>query len=268
MDMETALVLFGSAQLAQRVLGPTLDYLGEGMKLWSEKRVHNIRHIFANADRKLGDRADERIGVSPRVLKGIIEDGSFCDEQVASDYLGGVLASSKSGISRDDRGARLVALIARLSTYQLRSHYIFYSIARTLLLGLEENIGDGTIRSKHGRIFVPFSVYVPAMEFEGGEELEVLIQHVITGLVAEGLIEDPWMAGTVDLIQKLAPGAKEAGIIFQVSLVGIELFLWAHGLGHVGREAFLDPGQSFESDIPISLPPGSAKVADLASPPA
>ncbi|MGH2682551.1 MAG: hypothetical protein ACRDIX_04880 [Actinomycetota bacterium] len=265
MDAETALVLFGSAQLAQRVLGPTLDYLGEGMKQWAEKRVENIRRIIENADKKLGESADIKVPVPPRVLKGIIDEGSFCEEQVATDYLGGVLASSKTGVSRDDRGATLVALIARLSTYQLRSHYIFYSTAQSLLVGLDENIGDPAARTRHGRIFVPFSVYVPAMEFESGEDPDAILSHVLTGLEAEELIEGMWRFGPVEYLRSVAHGVKEAGIVLQVSLTGIELFLWAHGLGHLGRGTFFDPSQSFETDIPISLQGGSVKIADLKS---
>jgi hypothetical protein len=42
---------------------------------------------------------------SPKVIKAILDDGSFCDDELTASYFGGVLASSKTEVGCDDRGA-------------------------------------------------------------------------------------------------------------------------------------------------------------------
>src|SRR5262245_56683283 len=125
----------GSAKVVEKLLGPTADYLGAGLRSWTEKRVENTKRIFVHATKLLGDGIDAPSSVPPRVLKGILEDGSFCDDELSAEYFGGVLASSRTGISRDDRGASFTALLSRLTTYQIRTHFIFYRIVRNLFAG-------------------------------------------------------------------------------------------------------------------------------------
>ena len=108
------------AYLIPKLLGPTADYLGVEMQALTEKRVNNIKGIFLNARDKLSDRKLNGPGaVSPKVLKIIINDGSYSDDALSVEYFGGVLASSKAEVSRDDRGSRLARAIDVLSTYQL-----------------------------------------------------------------------------------------------------------------------------------------------------
>ena len=89
-------------------------------------RIENLKRIFDKAKEKLGDKINEQGAVSPRVLKGIINEGSWSDDFLSVEYFSGVLASSKTGILRDDRGVYFNALISGLSAYQLRMHYLFY----------------------------------------------------------------------------------------------------------------------------------------------
>ena len=106
------------APLVQRVLGPTADLLGNELADWTERRLTNVGRVVENAAKKLPPDADPEGAVAPRVLARIIADGSFCEDDVGVEYLGGVMASSRSGVSRDDRGATLAALIGRMSTYE------------------------------------------------------------------------------------------------------------------------------------------------------
>ena len=115
-------------EIINKVLGPTAEYLGEeilaGVK---KKRAENTWNIFSNAEKKLGDKLDRPGQVPPKVLRTIINEGSYSDDAVATEYLGGVLASSRTEEGRDDRGDRLAKLISNMSIYQLRSHYLIYS---------------------------------------------------------------------------------------------------------------------------------------------
>jgi hypothetical protein len=264
MDPATGLTILGtavgSAKVVEKLLGPTADYLGAGLRSWTEKRVENTKRIFLHATKLLGDRIDEPGGVPPKVLKGILEDGSFCDDQLSAEYFGGVLASSRTGISRDDRGASFTALLSRLTTYQIRTHFIFYRIVRELFVGTGISVSTSEGRNQL-KTFVPYSVYVPAMDFASTEanEISSIMSHVMFGLARERLIEDQFHFGGIDYVKRYYATASTAGFIFTPSALGVELLLWATGQGRIHIAEFLAPGMVFP-EHEFTIPAGSEPV--------
>lgn len=97
--------LLGGKDLIVKMLGPTAEYMGYEIKGFAEKRVSILKNIFKNASEKIGDKIEIEGTISPKVLKGIIYEGSYSSDFLSIDYFGGVLASSRTGIFRDDRGA-------------------------------------------------------------------------------------------------------------------------------------------------------------------
>ena len=77
-----------------KLLGPTAEYLGDGLRDYTKRRAENISRIFQKASEKLGNRIETPGEVPPRVLKAVLNEGSFCDDELAAEYFGGVLASS------------------------------------------------------------------------------------------------------------------------------------------------------------------------------
>src|SRR6185295_7148801 len=106
--------------LLHRVLGPPADALGETLARWVDFRTANVGRVLDAADRKLGNRGDGPGQVSPRVASQVLEEGSYCDEDVMVEYLGGVLASARTDVGRDDRGTRWVRIVTGLSSYEIR----------------------------------------------------------------------------------------------------------------------------------------------------
>ena len=94
MDIGTGLSVLGSASILKKLLGPTADYVGDELKEITRMRVENLKQIFANATKKVGDGIDKPGAVPPKVLYGILSEGSFCDDLFVGEYMGGVLASS------------------------------------------------------------------------------------------------------------------------------------------------------------------------------
>lgn len=162
MELGTGLALLGAAKLAEKLLGPTAAYIGEGVKTWTEKRTQNVRRIFEIAIMKAGNKLEKDGAVPPKVLKGVLDEGSFCEDFLAAEYFGGILASSRSGVTRDDRGAVFIALLSRLSTYGIRTHYIFYHIIKRLFDGKDLHM---TLKSGRdgAKTFVPLEVFTSAM---------------------------------------------------------------------------------------------------------
>lgn len=244
---------YGGAKLIQRLLGPTADYLGEGIKSWTEVRLQNTKNIFYSAERKLGERINEEGSVPPRVLKGILDEGSFCDDELTVEYFGGILASSRSSITRDDRGTTFVALLSQLSTYQIRLHYIFYSVMKAVHKDPGVSLGFGDTRQML-TTFMPKETLLEGFEFDQQETMnsESIISHAIIGLHAKGLIEGDYAYGDPHELNVEMP---ENGVFFQPSGLGIELYLWAHGLADtVADDSFkVMAGIELISGISINL---------------
>ena len=223
----------------KRLLGPTADYLGGELEQFTRRRVETIGRILKNATDKASDRLDEPGAVPPRVLRDIVNDGSFSDDPIAVEYFGGVLASSRTVTSRDDRAAALTALLSRLSTYQIRSHFIFYSSLRKLHQGSEFRVVDHTKINLATNILI--AAYVRLMDFSKNEidDLSGIIEHVMFGLSRENLI-DRFEYGHKYLYENLSKEPLK-GIMFHPSPLGSELFLRAHGVSFSSSNDILNP---------------------------
>jgi hypothetical protein len=257
MDPGTGLAILGSAKLVEKLLGPTAEYLGGGIRSWTEKRVENTKRIFRHATKLLGDKIDTPGAVPPKVLRGILDDGSFCDDQLAAEYFGGVLASSRTNITRDDRGASFIALIARLTTYEIRTHFIFYHIVKSLFSGQDTSVSTIEGRNKL-KTFIPYTVYLPAMEFSESElpDVSSIMNHAMFGLARERLIEDNFHFGNVDYLKRHYSEVSKPGFVFIPSALGVELLLWAYGQGRIHISQFLLPTTELQNDQ-FTIPDGS-----------
>lgn len=260
----TSLAIFGAAWINRdvilKLLGPTADYLGEGMKDLVEARMTNIRNIFDAAAAKSTADLDAEGAVPPRVLKGIIDDGSYCDDSLTSQYFGGLLASSRSGISRDDRAVGLIALLNTLSAYQIRTHYIFYRIFKDLYSGQDLKIGTEGERLELA-VFIPLDVYTEALALEPNERAQFgqIQSHALWGLTNSSLIQT-MVYGHEEFIKGHFSAATGPGLIIAPSSFGIELFLWAHGRGDIAPDEFLNSEVEIEPENDVVINPGSVKA--------
>jgi len=243
---------FGLKDLVPRVLGPTADYLGEGLKGLTVKGVNNIQRVFRSAERQLGSRINSNGQVSPRVLKNILNEAYFCDSEVAAEYFGGILASSRSSDGRDDRGAYFAAIVSRLSSYQIRSHYVLYRCFKYVFNGKRLPFNHMELRES-ASIFIPLMNYIEAMDCKRHEGMTPYLDHACVGLIKESLISDYFAHGQ-SLFFRVFPATgleKEThqGIIVAPTRLGLELLLWSHGKG------FLPVHQAFFNDTVFEMIP-------------
>ena len=258
MEIGTGLALFGAAKMLEKLLGPTSDYIGEGIKNWTENRINNVKRIFSVAERTLGDKINAKGIVSPKVLKGILNEGSFSDDFLSTEYLGGVLASSRSEVSRDDRGAVFINLISTLSSYQLRAHYIIYRVLYSLFIDTSLKITQHEDRALL-KFFIPKDDFNNAMEFDEKENLVTLWPHIFFGLQRHGLIENFWY-GLRQAVE--IPNQKEQnhGILIIPSVSGVELFLWAFGRSEITAYDFFRTENRFPTLDQIKTSDSAFKV--------
>lgn len=267
MDPGTGLTILGSAiggaKLVEKLLGPTADYVGVGLRNWTEKRIANASKIFEKAAEKLGDKIEQAGSVPPRVLKEILDEGSYCDDELTAEYFGGVLASSRSGISRDDRAAAYLKLTSELSSYQVRFHFIAYTTWRNLFESakLRPTFGDDLEKMW---LFLPYTFLNVAMDFEIAEPQGDILMHCMSGLERHDLMKSShW--GSVDHINKRNKDRgwleiSEPGLCITPTQFGIDLWLWAIGAGTISRTRFLEPNLDLPKLPHIPLPPGPKKL--------
>jgi hypothetical protein len=269
-DTGTGLTILAPSVLMVKVLGPSAEYVGDGIQQWTAKRVQNVNDVFAKAGRKLGpERLEQPGSVPPKILKGILEEAPFCDDELSAEYLGGVLASARTDGSRDDRAITLISLVARLSSYQLRSHYVMYSAAQRMLAGTSSlNLGREDMRRNHATFFLPDSLWCSAMDFSGEErvnQFDSIIDHVIYGLVREELIDNMILGtGSAEFLsQEFHKEFPEAGIVFRLSMLGVELFTGAHCVQGRPAESFLGDSANFEIEQPLAFEGELISMVDL-----
>lgn len=267
MDEFTGLTILGSAiggkNIVEKILGPTAEYIGVGLKNWTENRVNNVKNIFEKAGKKLGEKINQDGSVPPRVLKEILDEGSYCEDELMSEYFAGVLASSRSKISRDDRASSYLKIISGLSSYQILFHYISYTLFRNIFLSskLRPTFSDDI--NKMG-IFIPSSYSFKIMEIENTESFNNIMMHCVSGLERQNLLLSPHH-GERDFLNEHNKNrgwiqVNESGHCIIPTQYGIDLYMWAIGLGMISFSKYLDQDIILPSLPKLIIPDGPVKL--------
>ncbi len=227
------LTVLGSRDLLNKVLGPTADYLGGEIKNLVERCNVNLDNILRIALNKLGDRAEEQGSVSPRVLKHVYDEGRFCEDSLTAEYLGGVLASSKTEVGRDDRGLTYLSVVNSLSTYQLRTHYLIYSALLRQGNPFRQDVSYWC-EQDWITLYLAERDLVAAMEYSHREDHAQISYHAFLGLQMKRLSEGGLRA-VLDDVRAPAPHR-----VVWPTQYGFELFVWAMGLGGQRFRSFFD----------------------------
>ncbi|MGH2864290.1 MAG: hypothetical protein ACRDJX_03465 [Solirubrobacteraceae bacterium] len=217
-----------------------------------------MQRVFEKAHARLGPALDEPGSVPPQVLKCVLDEAQFADDELRAEYLGGVLASSRSPIGRDDRAASMAHLVASLSTYALRAHYVFYATVQ------RSNTGRGADawRASHDgdrRMYMTLDDFVQAMAFDEQElrNFAGIIADTMLSLERNGLVSS-WLRGSpAFLAENIVEHAFPAdGIVFNPTQHGILLFCAGHGVRTDPYEAFAGQRLELCVNIPPTIPVG------------
>lgn len=250
--------------LVGRVLGPAADeygaHLAERVAAW---RVRNAERIAEKA----AEKATGRDGVvPPRVAYKILDDGTLTDDDVAVEYLSGMLAGSRTPSGKDDRALVWSDLVSRMSSIQVRAHYLLY---REWALGLPDGgvidlgMTEGRRRAEMHTPLIDFGVAlgVHGDEIETLDELLNIVSHAITGLLRNDLLDDEYRFGY---------RANESDSPFEhylrvyPSVAGLELYAAAAASMVLPRK-WPDARLAIEADPPVPRLP-SVAFPRLASP--
>lgn len=250
--------------LIRELLGPMFRAMGADLASWYQgcqaERRANAQKIMDRSVEILGERLEEPGSIHPRVLIGALDSGSWSGDELSAQYYGGVLASSKSGVPRDDRGVSMVELVKSLSVYELRIHYIVYRAVYELLRGSGLNVTLG-VHQPNMRVFLPDSEFIAAMEFEQAEEPSPLMVSSVISLVSRDLLQEVHAIGAPTTLSSVWAGATAPGFVVGPTPRGTELFLWAHGRSDVISQHFLAPGLELSLEESIPTVPNAVAIA-------
>jgi hypothetical protein len=219
------------------VLGSTAGAVGAALPSYTEYRLRNVERIAECADAKSGP-LDKGAIVNLRVAHVVLEDGSYCDDELMASYLGGLLAGSRTLQGRDDRAVAWSRVVTGLSSLQIRAHYLLYRewAARLRIIGVYElGVDAGRVQA--------------TMEVSSAEFVKLLVEgsevgdndalsHSIGGLARGGLLDSTFRY--TETLVRVMP-----------SIAGLELYGWAQGLPGLPPRGFASNAQPFDLEEPI-----------------
>lgn len=240
------------AKFLYDVFGESAKVIGKRLGSYSQVGLRNLERVLKKAHRRMKTRAKTGGTVPVRVIQHILTEAYFCEDEVQAEYLGGILASAKGPIARDDRAVSHITLLSSLSTYQIRTHYLLYSS----ILRWKGQYADQLLRwlspDRGITVAVAEKDYQAAMEFSTVEPVPAICQHIFAGLDERGLSEGGL---SVVLPNPQVQGQPDPPFrYFYPTVLGIELFMFGLGHGDQTINAFT-PELLMDESLPARLEP-------------
>jgi hypothetical protein len=145
-----------------------------------------------------------------------------------------------------------MSLISRLSSYEIRSHYIVYTSIKHVFNGSDADLTTA-IGRRISRVFIPLSTYETAMEFTTDENAASITEYVMPGLLRERLIGQEFATGPLEHLQRLCLNAPSDGVVVEPSVLGVELILRASGRSSLSVKDYLKLTTLFEPYKDVDL---------------
>src|SRR5687768_15700449 len=134
-------------------------------------------------------------------------------------------------------------------------HHIFYATVRKRHAGTSANIFQQSDRKSALKTFVSFSDFARGLDLQEGENIGILLPHILGGLIREGLVEDDFAWGDAAHVKKSKGfDVTEGGIVLSPSTLGLELYLWAYGKGNLTLHSMFDSSVEFKALSEIAYP--------------
>ena len=203
--------MVAGAWVGKKVLGPTLDAIGDDLqKLYAAGRDRIIRRT---ADKV--DDLDDGKRANLRVARDVLWNGAFSESEVCVEYYAGLLAASRSVDGLDDEAAPFVDAVKSLASRQLKLHYGIYRSLERILEHAHANGEAFDVFCIQGRMDVFVAGHNPQKSVL---DLQVLLRN---GLISEFATDS----------RRITRERKESVLLFyraKPTLFGITLYAAAH----------------------------------------
>ena len=164
------------------VAGPSLQAVGKAFGDWTDLRVRNLLRLGERVEKRAVASPGESSHVSPRLLHKVLEDGSWIEDDVAQEYLAGILVGSRTHDGADEDGVFMAHMVSNMTAAQLRLHHAFY--AKLAIDAPDVEVGDSDVAERH-------AVWAPLEEVGrviGRENAEMGAIMAASGLVQASLM--------------------------------------------------------------------------------
>jgi hypothetical protein len=178
-------------------------------------------------------KLDQSGQVNPRVLKNVLDEGRFVEDAVATEYFGGLLASSRTEDGKDDSALPMVTLLRSMSADQIRLHYVIYTLLSRHEYSRED--GDGDQFWDGLEIRLRGEELVRAMGCDGTEG-EARIALALSSLCESHLLGPLYALRLGGLLTFTRTPTVQDGLIADPTKQGARLFLRAIGLRGLSPE--------------------------------
>jgi hypothetical protein len=234
-----------SKEVLSKLLGPTAEYLGNGMRDLVKISATNVSRIFTIACEKLKDGLDKKGQVNPRILKNILEEGRFVENIFSAEYFGGILASSRNEDGQDDSSLPYINLIKVLPSFHIHLHFIIYSLVAKF--GAIKRGKSNYLNIKSLQLMIPLNQLRKSLSIKKNDS-NIEVWNALVNLSENNLIYEHYGLKTDNSEKKNGEiSFDEPGIIVRPTEKGAALFLKA--LGYQG----LSPELIFSVDVEIRL---------------
>jgi hypothetical protein len=227
------------SKLLERLLGPSVDIMGAQ---WADRlREKNMATLLRKT--QIRENADNPGVTAPRLAAQVFEAAQFADDEIVAEYFSGVLQSSRSDADPSDAGISWSALIGRLSSDQLRMHFLIYSSVRGALIELGKERAN---QLHETAVLVPLQPLFEQLDLSGARR-GPRFSDALDGLLREGIIGGNYAYGPLDRVMDEDPQSPmrivapyPTALRINVTIHGIRLFLWGTGFGEGVIEQYLD----------------------------
>jgi len=174
--VETTGLLIAGGHLAKKVLGPTLEELGEDIKNAHRSNCDKLIHRAADKVENLEDGQCANL----RVARDILWNGAFSENEICVEYYSGLLVAARSADGVEDELIPFVDVVKSLASRQIKLHYdIFWSMGRMI----KEANSNGEKISLYDHNRVRLNIFIAGHNVQNIElDLQVLFRK---GLISE-----------------------------------------------------------------------------------
>lgn len=151
----TAAAIGASGYVAAKLFGSTLDAMGSDLNKAYQKGRDKI---LQKASSKVSNPEDGK-QANLRVARDVLWNGAITNDEVCSEYFGGILASSRSEDGNDDGALHYLDVIKSLSSKQLHLHYCIYAAFQKYM-----NQANIEINAGQGSVLEPYKMYASMVE--------------------------------------------------------------------------------------------------------
>lgn len=235
------------------VAGPSIQAVGQAFGEWTQIRVRNLLRLGERVEKRIQPGDDSDGSVPPRLLYKILEDGSWIDDDLAQEYLAGILVGSRSADGGNEDGVYMAHVLSTLTSTQVRMHYAVYQKFATLTPDLE--VGDVTVTERNA-LWAPLYDVARAINRRESEEA---VTFAASGLIQANLLRVPAI-GPPSIFEP--PGyftgvPQRSAFVATATLLGSELYQMAVSElppGSLPTETLLDEAWiSDRGTVPIGL---------------